>query len=140
MLKWSTNLYFDDISLDITRMRVLPNDAPDITDDEDSLYFSSIHDAEKDTQARGIVKRLEVRWKLQGKKSSLVFGHETTRHIEGVFVYKFNDLGYIEEHRIQRIVPPPSRRVLLLHSLGVRFRSIWWDYQGKRNPVLNPGF
>ncbi|CEG84452.1 hypothetical protein RMATCC62417_18254 [Rhizopus microsporus] len=139
MLRWSTSLYFDDISVEITKMRVLPN-VPDIHDlDDQDLYFSSIRDAENDARASGIVKRLEVRWRLEGKKRSLIFQHETTRHIEGVFIYKFDHLGYIGEHRIQTIIPPPSRRTLLLHSLGVRFRSLWWD-QGKRSPVLDPGF
>ncbi|ORE07275.1 hypothetical protein BCV72DRAFT_249548 [Rhizopus microsporus var. microsporus] len=139
MLRWSTSLYFDDISVEITKMRVLPN-VPDIHDlDDQDLYFSSIRDAENDARAPGIVKRLEVRWRLEGKKRSLIFQHETTRHIEGVFIYKFDHLGYIGEHRIQTIIPPPSRRTLLLHSLGVRFRSLWWD-QGKRSPVLDPGF
>ncbi|KAG1473169.1 hypothetical protein G6F56_001113 [Rhizopus delemar] len=120
-------------------MRVLPNDERDLTSLDNDLRFSSVRDTEKDTRARGLIKKLEVRWKLEGKKNSLLFGHETKRHVEGVFIYKFDSLGYIKEHRIQRIVPPPSKRVLLLHSLGVRFRSIWWD-QGKRSPVLNPGF
>ncbi|KAI9283139.1 hypothetical protein BY458DRAFT_495535 [Sporodiniella umbellata] len=140
MLKWSTNMYFDNIDLSITRMRVLPNDTPNPPEYlENNLSFSSVRDTEKDTQAKGLVKHLEVRWKLEGKKYSLIFNHQTVRHIEGVFIYRFDALGQIEEHRIQRIVPPPSKKVLLLHSLGVRFRSIWWDQQ-KRNPVLNPGF
>ncbi|KAI9478155.1 MAG: hypothetical protein EXX96DRAFT_569763 [Benjaminiella poitrasii] len=141
MLKWSTSLYFDTILLEITRMRVLPTDIDidnyDDTDDDFSS-FSSIDDMENDVKSKGIVRCLEVRWKLRGTKNPTFFQPEPRiRHIEGVFIYKFDHQGYIGEHRIQRIVPPPSRRVLLMHSLGVRLRSLFWE---KRPPILNPGF
>ncbi|CEP14870.1 hypothetical protein [Parasitella parasitica] len=141
MLRWSTSMYFDDILLEITKMRVLPDDV-DIDDSENNsslIPFSSINQTEQDIRSRGIVKRLEVRWKMQGTKNATFFQPEPRiRHIEGVFVYKFDNQGYIGEHRIQRIVPPPSRRVLWIHSLGVRFRSIFWE--NTKRPVLNPGF
>jgi hypothetical protein len=151
MLKWSTSLYFDDILLEITKMRALPDSVniDDLDDDDDDdilgaaatvVPFSSISQAENDIKSKGTVKRLEVRWRLQGTKHSTFFRPEIrTRHIEGVFIYKFDHEGYIGEHRIQRIVPPPSKRVLLLHSLGVRLRSLFWE-NTKRSPVLNPGF
>ncbi|KAI8347588.1 hypothetical protein EDC96DRAFT_468029 [Choanephora cucurbitarum] len=139
MLRWSSSMYFDDIQLEILKMKVLSEDDP-LSMDEDmygDTMFSSIHQAEDDLKSRGPVKRLEVRWKLEGSNH----GHwlrpqPSTRHIEGVFVYHFDEDGYIDEHRIQRIVPPPSKRVVLLHSLGVRLRSLFWE----RPPVLNPGF
>ncbi|KAI8886206.1 hypothetical protein K501DRAFT_331334 [Backusella circina FSU 941] len=142
MLRWSTSLYFDDITVEITKMRVIPENEPD--DDPSSLssmedHFSTVREAERDAKERGIVKRLEVRWKMQGIKQATFWNSSgTTRHIEGVFLYRFDHEGYIGEHRIQRIVPPPSRRVVLLHSFGVRLRSLLWD--NKRTPVLNPGF
>lgn len=152
MLRWSTSLYFDDILLEITKMRVLPDDEPDIDtlDDDDSNKMltsaspinrvSSIEQTEKDLKAKGIVKRLEVRWKMQGIKNATFFHPQPTiRDIEGVFIYKFDNQGYIGEHRIQRIVPPPSKSVLMIHSFGVRLRSIFWESQ-KRSPVLHPGF
>ncbi|KAF1803220.1 hypothetical protein FB192DRAFT_1322523 [Mucor lusitanicus] len=148
MLKWSTSMYFDDILLEITKMRVLPDDVKidddyddydDVSSSSSVVPYSSIHQAEQDIRARGIVKRLEVRWKLQGTKNATFFQPEPRiRNIEGVFIYKFDQQGYIGEHRIQRIVPPPSRRVLLLHSLGVRLRSLFWE--NTKRPVLNPGF
>ncbi|GAA5813832.1 hypothetical protein MFLAVUS_007319 [Mucor flavus] len=140
MLKWSTNSYYDDILLEVTRMRVL-GDEPDITDElDDADLMSSIQQTESDIKQKGIVKRLEVKWKMQGIKNPSFFQSEqTVRHIEGVFIYKFDHLGYIGEHRIQRIVPPPSRRVLLLHSFGVRLRTMFWE-TGKPSPILNPGF
>lgn len=143
MLKWSTNSYYDDISVQLTAMKVL-GDEPDIMDDlnqqEDDDLMSSINQTENDLKSKGVVKRLEVRWKMQGIKNPSFFQSEqTVRHIEGVFIYKFDHLGYIGEHRIQRIVPPPSRRVLLLHSFGVRLRTMFWE-TGKRSPILNPGF
>lgn len=148
MLRWSTSLYFDDILLEVTKMRALPESANiDDNDDDDILGtsstvipFSSISQAENDIKSKGTVKQLEVRWRLQGTKQGTFFRPEIhTRHIEGVFIYKFDSEGYIGEHRIQRIVPPPSKRVLLLHSLGVRLRSLFWE-NTKRSPVLNPGF
>jgi hypothetical protein len=138
MLKWSTNLYYDDILVQVTKMRVLGDDEPDVDTTDDSLNMSSVQQTENDINARGIVKRLQVNWKMQGIKNPTFFQPEgSIRHIEGVFIYKFDHLGYIGEHRIQRIVPPPSRRVLLLHSFGVRLRTLFWE---KRSPVLNPGF
>lgn len=142
MLKWSTNLYYDDIQVQVTKMRVLGHDEPDVDLEEDDsmMMMSSIQQTESDMKERGIVKRLQVNWKMQGIKHPnpfLLQPVERVRHIEGVFIYKFDHLGFIAEHRIQRIVPPPSRRVLLLHSLSVRFRSMFWE---KRSPVLNPGF
>ncbi|KAG2203100.1 hypothetical protein INT47_004907 [Mucor saturninus] len=141
MLKWSTNLYYDDIQVQVTKMRVLGDDE-DLhdDDDDDSMSMSSIQETESDMKERGIVKRLQVNWKMQGIKHPsplLLQPVERVRHIEGVFIYKFDHLGFIREHRIQRIVPPPSRRVLLLHSLSVRLRALFWE---KRSPVLNPGF
>jgi hypothetical protein len=136
MLRWSTSLYYDDITVEITKMRVIPEHEPD--DSDETLNFSTVRDAERDAKERGIVKRLEVRWKMQGIKNPSFWNGGATRHIEGVFLYRFNHEGYIGEHRIQRIVPPPSRRVVLLHSFGVRLRSLLWD--NKRTPVLNPGF
>lgn len=142
MLKWSTRLYFDDILLEITRMRVLPNDINVEDDDYDmpgNLSFSSIEQAERDLKAKGVVKNLEVRWKLRGISNPTFFQpEERVRDIEGVFIYKFDNQGYIGEHRIQRIVPPPSRRVLLFHSLSVRLRSLFWE-NARRPPVFNPG-
>lgn len=158
MLRWSTSLYFDDVLLEITKMRVLPDDEPDIDtpdnyrDDDDNgttslltspaavSQFSSIEDTERDLKAKGIVKRLEVRWKMQGIKNATFFHPQPNiRDIEGVFIYKFDHNGFIGEHRIQRIVPPPSKRVLYIHSMGVRLRSLFWD-SNKRSPLLNPGF
>jgi hypothetical protein len=165
MLRWSTSLYFDDVLCEITKMRVLSDDEPDVVDTIDgggsngddlnctksivemskppakrAVHFSSIEQTEKDIKARGIVKRLEVRWKLQGIKNATFFHPQPNiRHIEGVFVYKFDNLGYIGEHRIQRIIPPPSRRVVYIHSLGVRLRSLFWE-NSRRSPVLNPEF
>ncbi|KAI8050139.1 uncharacterized protein B0P05DRAFT_563233 [Gilbertella persicaria] len=135
MLRWSSSMYFDDIQLEITKMRVLSDDTTYI--DHDNMFFSSISQAENDLKSKGIVKKLEVRWKMQGIKNATWFVESRTRYIEGVFVYAFDHEGYIGEHRIQRIVPPPSRRVVLLHSLGVRLRSLFWE---RRPPVLNPGF
>ncbi|KAI8363927.1 hypothetical protein BD560DRAFT_455463 [Blakeslea trispora] len=134
MLKWSSSMYFNDIQLEITKMRVLTEEDP--LDEDSYTMFSSVHQAENDLKSRGPVKRLEVRWKLQGINHRSWLHEQSTRHIEGVFVYHFDQDGYIDEHRIQRIVPPPSKRVVLLHSLGVRFRSLFWE----RPPVLNPGF
>ncbi|KAI7905936.1 uncharacterized protein BX663DRAFT_498178 [Cokeromyces recurvatus] len=139
MLRWSTGLYFDHIKLEITKMRALPNDTTnDDENNENRASFSSIDEMENDIKSKGSVQCLEVRWKLQGTKNPTFFQPEPRiRHIEGVFIYKFDSQGYIGEHRIQRIVPPPSRKVLFMHSLGVRLRSLFWE---KRPPVLNPGF
>lgn len=169
MLRFSTSLYFDDVLCEITKMRVLGDDEPDVDNLDSNIEnsedlnivssnndnaiksiptktiknttcFSSIEQTEKDIKSRGIVKRLEVRWKLQGKKNAtFLHPQPNIRHIEGVFIYKFDNMGYIGEHRIQRIIPPPSRRVVYIHSLGVRLRSLFWE-NSRRSPVLNPGF
>ncbi|KAI8990085.1 hypothetical protein BDB01DRAFT_841917 [Pilobolus umbonatus] len=143
MVMWSTSLYFSEMNVAITKMRVIPDNEPDIDIDDRMLMtavhpYSSIKDAENDTKERGVVKRLEVRWKLEGKKTKLLQLSEEIRHMEGVFMYRFDSQGYISEHRIQRLVPPPSRNIILLHSLGVRLRTLWET--GKRTPALTPGF
>ncbi|KAI8990974.1 hypothetical protein BDF20DRAFT_805503, partial [Mycotypha africana] len=135
MLRWSTSIYFDDILLEITKMRDIP-ESEDI--DGDDYLYSSIEQAERDLLFKGTIRKLEVKWKMLGTKNATFFNPQPRiRYIEGVFVYTFDDDGLIGEHRIQRIVPPPSRRVLWLHSWGVRLRSLFWE---KRAPLLNPGF
>ncbi|KAF7729011.1 hypothetical protein EC973_005042 [Apophysomyces ossiformis] len=149
MLRWSLGLYFDDILFEIVRMRVLP-DRKD-ADEEDGNYQmwmkhsnSSLKDAHGN---KGIVRHLEIRWRLEGTcRPSLIWGRllglQTTqpvRHVEGVFLYSFNTQGFIGEHRIQRIVPPPSRRVLLMHSFGGRLRAYWEALKQRREPELSPG-
>lgn len=126
-LRWSLRMYFDDILFEITRLRVLPEKSPL---DEN----------------KGIVRHLEVRWRLQGTRHPpLVFGRilglytsGAVQHYEGDFLYTFDDEGRIGEHRIQRIVPPPSRRILWMHSLGGRLRAYWEEAKRRRIPELTP--
>ncbi|CDH49066.1 predicted protein [Lichtheimia corymbifera JMRC:FSU:9682] len=114
-LRWSLRLYFDDILFEITRLRVQPD-------------------------------QLEIRWRLEGHRHPSLFlgrmlGLHTTgpmRHYEGVFLYKFDSKGYINEHCIQHIVPPPSRRILFIHSLGGRLRAYWEEMKKRRVPELSP--
>ncbi|KAI9316246.1 hypothetical protein BX666DRAFT_1859388 [Dichotomocladium elegans] len=114
-LRWSLRLYFDDILFEITRLRVMPD-------------------------------QLELRWRLQGvKHPSLFMGRilglyttGPTQFYEGIFLYKFDSKGYINEHRIEHIVPPPSRRILFIHSLGGRIRAYWEEMKRRRLPELSP--
>ncbi|KAI8369435.1 uncharacterized protein BYT42DRAFT_617459 [Radiomyces spectabilis] len=166
MLRWSLRLYFDDIQLEIVRMRVLPesHDPDDFSDNDDGsktmmikhthkllpiadsnrLTYSPLSDIDK--QASSHVRYLQVRWRLEGvRRSSLGLGRilglnamGAVRHVEGVFLYTFDNQGYIGEHRIQRILPPPSRRILLLHSIGGRIRAYWEALKRRREPTLSP--
>lgn len=143
-LRWSLRFYFDDILFEITRMRVLP-DSYDVKDDDmdspsssfDRTALRNDHEQKKET-----VRHLEVRWRLEGTRhpSFLLPGLvRPVQHYEGVFLYTFDHEGLIGEHRIQRIVPPPSRRILLIHSWGGRIRAYWEEMKRRRVPELSPG-
>ncbi|KAI8149294.1 hypothetical protein BJV82DRAFT_494464, partial [Fennellomyces sp. T-0311] len=119
-LRWSLRMYFDDIQFEITRLRVLP----------DKTYQKDEANA---------VRHLEIRWRLDGVRHPSLFLASPERHYEGIFLYTFDDEGYIGEHRIQHIVPPPSRRILLLHSVGGRMRAYWEEMKRRRVPELSPG-
>ncbi|ORX58019.1 hypothetical protein DM01DRAFT_1333698 [Hesseltinella vesiculosa] len=86
------------------------------------------------------VRSLEIRWQMLARPRSF-FSHaheKPTKHVEGVFIYTFDDQGYISEHKIQHIVPSPSRRILLLHSYGSKVRA-FLESMKRREPVLRPG-
>lgn len=112
-------MYFDDVLFEIVKMRVLPEKEGD----------------------KGVVRHVEIRWRLEAIEHARFFffilGRQPrAKFYEGEFVYTFDSTGRIGEHRIQRIVPPPSRPILLLHSLGGRLRALW---ERRRVPELSPG-
>ncbi|KAG0170181.1 hypothetical protein DFQ28_002246 [Apophysomyces sp. BC1034] len=150
MLRWSLGLYFDDILFEIVRMRVLPDRKNLEEEDEEDpqMWMKVPYSPLRDVYAsKGVVRHLEIRWRLEGTcRPSLIWGRllglqsaRPVRHVEGVFLYTFDTHGFIGEHRIQRIVPPPSRRVLLLHSFGGRLRAYWEALKQRREPELSPG-
>ncbi|KAL0091462.1 hypothetical protein J3Q64DRAFT_1723832 [Phycomyces blakesleeanus] len=166
-LRWSLRMYFDAIQFEITRMRVLPDipadSSPDDTNNRDDQSqeedsgenqgwdpqnkddMPDIHPLRDVLATKGVVRSLEVRWRLQGTHRpsfglNQLLGMNVdipVRHVEGVFVYAFDSEGFIGEHRIQRIVPPPSRRVLWVHSWGARLHAYLEAL--RRRPELNPG-
>ncbi|KAL1918734.1 uncharacterized protein VTP21DRAFT_2756 [Calcarisporiella thermophila] len=95
LLRWSLGLYFSDIRFDILSMR---EDGPE---------------------------RLHIRWVLEGTPRSLLrlSGSNTRSTYEGVFLYKFDTRGLIYEHRLESIVPAPSRRAVLFHGVT---GWLWW--------------
>lgn len=114
MLRYSVDLYYRDISLELLNLRVM--------DDSDR-----------------IPTRLQVRWQLEGiPRTSAIMstGAVVKSTYEGVFEYSFNAAGDIIEHRIESITPAPSRRVIFLHGIGGRLRA-WWER--RRLPELSPG-
>ncbi|KAI9030787.1 hypothetical protein CLU79DRAFT_731487 [Phycomyces nitens] len=147
-LRWSLRMYFDAIQFEITRMRVLPDASTSIDSKDDQPWdpptdAPDIHPLRDVLATKGVAKSLEVRWRLQAThRPSFGLNHllgveVPVRHVEGVFVYSFDDEGFIGEHRIQRIVPPPSRRVLWVHSWGARLHAYLETL--RRRPELNPG-
>jgi hypothetical protein len=114
MLRYSVDLYYRDITLEILNMRVMDD-------------------------TKQAPTRLQVRWQLEGlSRASAVMssGAVTKSTFEGVFQYTFDASGDISEHRIESINPAPSRRVIFLHGIGGRIRA-WWE--GRRIPELSPG-
>ncbi|KAI8060326.1 hypothetical protein BC940DRAFT_323317 [Gongronella butleri] len=220
MLRWSMDCYFDQVDVDITRIRVLPEDPsatqpPDATDAPSdnasslnrcsrtssamlstiphrhrippsppsaanaanssiSAYTSSLplheHSHQRrlfaslanDTQLPIVVhygasgshvntrpsakiRCLEIRWQLQARPRS-IFSPATNndderprKHVEGVFIYTFDAQGFIAEHKIQRIEPSPSRRILLMHSYGSKIRAFLESLKRRTEPELRPG-
>ncbi|OZJ03564.1 hypothetical protein BZG36_03095 [Bifiguratus adelaidae] len=91
------------------------------------------------------IVRLYVRWKLEATPRTLLLLPDTSStpslpqnrsQYEGLFLYKFDQHGHVCEHRIESVVPSPSRRALTLHGLG----SLWWRLRGaltrRRQPEL----
>ncbi|KAI8098611.1 uncharacterized protein BX664DRAFT_319158 [Halteromyces radiatus] len=88
------------------------------------------------------VRSLEIRWQLQAKPHSFFFQRQAAskiHQVEGVFIYTFDQQGYICEHKIQRIEPSPSRRILLMHSYGGRLRAFLEALKRRSEPELRPG-
>ncbi|KAI9252943.1 hypothetical protein BDA99DRAFT_520458 [Phascolomyces articulosus] len=149
-LRWSLRMYFDDIQMEITRLRVLPDNyiRPDVYgdagDDNNTMIpppsTTKKIDLNKIKSAQ-VIRHLEIRWQLKGiRHPSYFLGLAgPTKHYEGVFLYTFDQEGFIGEHRIEHIVPPPSRRILFVHSLGGRLRAYWEELKRRRVPELTPG-
>ncbi|RUS34430.1 hypothetical protein BC938DRAFT_480494 [Jimgerdemannia flammicorona] len=86
---------------------------------------------------------LYVRWTLEGTpRTNLLFSLPSTpirrSTYQGIFTYRFDRTGRIAEHRIERVVPAPSRRAVFLHGFGSWFwraRS-WWEQRRQREPEL----
>ena len=147
-------MYFDDIQMEITRLRVLPDGYRGNYNNDNDISSSSpspppspsppTEDKQKGTQDLKnpeVIRHLEIRWQLKGTRHPSFFLGLAgpTKHYEGVFLYTFDQEGYIGEHRIEHIVPPPSRRILLLHSMGGRVRAYWEELKRRRVPELTPG-
>ena len=147
-LRWSLRMYFDDIQMEITRLRVLPDGYRGNDNNPSSSSSASSTPSNKQKEGRNqdmknpeVVRHLEIRWQLKGTRHPSFFLGLAgpTKHYEGVFLYTFDQEGYIGEHRIEHIVPPPSRRILLLHSWGGRVRAYWEELKRRRVPELTPG-
>ncbi|CAO3615692.1 unnamed protein product [Cunninghamella echinulata] len=89
------------------------------------------------------VRSLEIRWILQARPRSFFSDQQQQqqqlREVEGVFIYTFDNQGYISEHKIQRIQPSPSRRILLMHTYGSKLRSFLESLKRRSEPELRPG-
>ncbi|KAI9490317.1 hypothetical protein BDB00DRAFT_837992 [Zychaea mexicana] len=143
-LRWSLRMYFDDIQMEITRLRVLPDKQQQGFDDDDNSNSPSPRpsiDDIKNNNNKPTIRHLEIRWRLEGVRHPSFFLKLAgpIKHYEGVFLYTFDQEGYIGEHRIEHIVPPPSRRILFVHSLGGRLRAYWEEMKRRRVPELSPG-
>ncbi|CAO3587705.1 unnamed protein product [Absidia cylindrospora] len=91
------------------------------------------------------IRSLEIRWQLQARprsfyhSSSQQSNNNKTRQVDGVFIYTFDQQGYICEHKIQRIEPSPSKTILLMHSYGGRLRAFLEALKRRSEPELRPG-
>lgn len=84
-----------------------------------------------------------IRWTLEGTpRPSLLFSSPSTpirrSTYQGIFTYRFDRDGHIAEHRVERIVPAPSRRAVFLHGFGGWFWRLraWWEQRRHREPEL----
>ncbi|CAO3638326.1 unnamed protein product [Cunninghamella blakesleeana] len=89
------------------------------------------------------VRSLEIRWIMQARPRSFFSNkqqqqQQQLREVEGVFIYTFDHQGYICEHKIQRIQPSPSRRILLLHTYGSKLRSFLESLKRRTEPEPTP--
>ncbi|KAI8340576.1 hypothetical protein BC941DRAFT_417615 [Chlamydoabsidia padenii] len=154
MLRWSLGCYFDKVDFEIIRMRVVPDKPSDPTSpppppppitptSSTTLNYNSSSTTYRPSSN---VRSLEIRWQLKATPHTFLPKYIThsddnsiIRQVDGVFVYTFDNQGYICEHKIQRIEPTPSKTILLMHSYGGRLRAFLEALKRRNEPELRPG-